>query len=266
MVRRHMPGRIHVEKEGALGWLIFDHPERRNAISHEMWLALPGAAGTLGRDPEVRVVLLRGAGEVAFVSGADISEFEGMRTGADAASAYEETTGRAFGALANLDKPVIAMIHGFCVGGGMATALAADLRYAADDAVFAIPAARLGLAYHAGGIQALEQLVGPSTAKEILFGARRYPAAEARALGLVNRVFPKADLEREVREIAAGIAANAPLTLRSVKILVRELGRDVASRDRAAMSESIQRCFESADYKEGVRAFLEKRPPRFQGR
>jgi enoyl-CoA hydratase/carnithine racemase len=189
-----------------------------------------------------------------------------MRTGADAASAYEETTGRAFGALANLDKPVIAMIHGFCVGGGMATALAADLRYAADDAVFAIPAARLGLAYHAGGIQALEQLVGPSTAKEILFGARRYPAAEARALGLVNRVFPKADLEREVREIAAGIAANAPLTIRSVKILVRELGRDVASRDRAAMTESIQRCFESADYKEGVRAFLEKRPPRFQGR
>jgi enoyl-CoA hydratase/carnithine racemase len=260
-----LPGRIHVVKEGALGWLIFDHPERRNAISHEMWLALPGAVATLGRDPEVRVLLLRGAGEVAFVSGADISEFEGMRTGVDAAAAYEETTGRAFGALVNLDKPVIAMIHGFCVGGGMATALAADLRYAADDAVFAIPAARLGLAYHAGGIQALEQLVGPSAAKEILFSARRYPATEAQALGLVNRVFPKADLEREVRELAAGIAANAPLSVRSVKIVVRELGRDAPVRDRAAMAESIRRCFESADYKEGVRAFLEKRPPRFQG-
>jgi enoyl-CoA hydratase/carnithine racemase len=261
-----LPGRIQVVKEGALGWLIFDHPERRNAISHEMWQALPGAAAALGADPEVRVVLLRGAGEVAFVSGADISEFEGMRTGADAAAAYEETTGRAFGALVNLDKPVIAMIHGFCVGGGMATALAADLRYAADDAVFAIPAARLGLAYHAGGVQALEQLVGASTAKEVLFTARRYPAAEARQLGLVNRVFPKAELEREVREIAAGIAANAPLTVRSVKLMVRELARDPASRDRAAMAESIQRCFESADYKEGVRAFLEKRPPRFEGR
>ena len=261
-----MPGRIQVVKEGALGWLIFDHPERRNAISHEMWEALPKAARALGEDPAVRVVVLRGAGEVAFVSGADISEFEGMRSGADASAAYEETTGRAFGALVNLDKPVIAMIHGFCVGGGMATALAADLRYAADDAVFAIPAARLGLAYHAGGIQALEQLVGASTAKEILFSARRYPAAEALALGLLNRVFPKADLEREVREIAAGIAANAPLTVRSVKILVRELARDAAARDRAAMAESIQRCFESADYKEGVRAFLEKRPPRFQGR
>lgn len=261
-----MPGRIHVEKEGALAWLIFDHPERRNAISHEMWLALPGAAEALGRDPEVRVVLLRGAGELAFVSGADISEFEGLRTGAEAAAAYEETAGRAFGALANLDKPVIAMIHGFCVGGGMATALAADLRYAAEDALFAIPAARLGLAYHAGGIQALEQVVGPSTAKEVLFSARRYGAAEAQALGLVNRVFPKTELEKQVREIAGGIAANAPLTLRSVKIQVRELARDPAARDREAMADSIRRCFESADYKEGVRAFLEKRPPRFAGR
>jgi enoyl-CoA hydratase/carnithine racemase len=261
-----LPGRIHVAKEGALGWLIFDHPERRNAISHEMWRALPEAAKELGADPAVRVVVLRGAGEVAFVSGADISEFEGMRTGADAATAYEETTGRAFGALVNLDKPVLAMIHGFCVGGGMATALAADLRYAADDASFAIPAARLGLAYHAGGIQALEQLVGPSTAKEILFTARRYSAAEAERLGLVNRVFPKAELEREVRALATAIAANAPLTVRSVKLLVRELGRDAAARDAEAMAASIQRCFESADYREGVRAFLEKRPPRFQGR
>jgi len=260
-----VPGRIHVEKEGALGWLIFDHPERRNAISHEMWEALPRAAQALGDDPELRVVLLRGAGEISFVSGADISEFEGRRTGGDAAAAYEEATGRAFGALASLNKPVIAMIHGFCVGGGMATALAADLRYAADDAVFAIPAARLGLAYHPGGIEALEVLVGPSAAKEILFSARRYTAAEAKALGLVNRVFPKAALEQEVRSIAAEIAANAPLTIRSVKTLVRELGKDGHTRDRAAMSESIRRCFESADYKEGVRAFLEKRAPRFQG-
>ncbi len=260
-----MSGRILVEKEGALGWLIFDHPERRNAISHEMWQALPGAAQELDEDPEVRVVLLRGSGEVAFVSGADISEFEGKRTGAGAASAYEETTGRAFGALVNLEKPVIAMIHGFCVGGGMATALAADLRYAADDALFASPAARLGLAYHPGGIQALEQLVGPAVAKEVLFSARRYPAAEAQALGLVNRVHPKAELEREVRALAEAIAANAPLTVRSVKVVVRELARDPAARDQRAMADSIRRCFESADYKEGVRAFLEKRPPRFQG-
>ncbi|MEN8162288.1 MAG: enoyl-CoA hydratase-related protein, partial [Myxococcota bacterium] len=156
-------------------------------------------------------------------------------------------------------------IHGFCVGGGMATALAADLRYAADDAKFAIPAARLGLAYHPGGIQALEQLVGPSVAKEVLFTARRYRADEAQGLGIVNRVFPKAELEREVRAIADAIAANAPLTVRSVKVTVRELARDPAARDHGAMADSIRRCFESADYKEGVRAFLEKRPPRFQG-
>jgi enoyl-CoA hydratase/carnithine racemase len=230
-----------------------------------MWEALPKAAQMLDQDPEVRVVLLRGAGEIAFVSGADISEFEGRRSGAAAAANYEEITARAFGAIANLGKPVLAMIHGYCVGGGLATALAADLRYAADDALLAIPAARLGLAYHPGGIEALAAVVGPSAAKEVLFTARRYTAAEALALGLLNRVFPKAELEARVREIASAIASNAPLTLRSAKTVVRELSREHAVRDRAAMADSIQRCFESEDYKEGVRAFLEKRPPRFQG-
>jgi enoyl-CoA hydratase/carnithine racemase len=260
-----MSGRIQVEKEGALAWLVFDHPERRNAISHEMWEALPEAARSLDADPEVRVVVLRGAGEVAFVSGADISEFEGRRTGGDAAAGYEETANHAFGAIASLTKPVLAMVHGFCVGGGLATALAADLRYAADDARFAIPAARLGLAYHPGGVEALVAVVGPSAAKEVLFTARQYTAPEALALGLVNRVFPKAELEAQVRELAAAIAGNAPLTLRSTKTVIRELGREGAARDRAAMVDSIRRCFDSEDYKEGVRAFLEKRKPRFLG-
>lgn len=261
-----MPGRIHVEREGPLAWLVFDHPERRNAISAGMWQAIPDAVASLDADPAVRVVVARGAGDVAFVSGADISEFEQARTGAEAAADYDRTTARAFDALTGLSKPLLVMVHGFCIGGGMATALAADLRYAADDAVFAIPAARLGLGYHMAGLEALSALVGPAAAKEMLFSARRYDAREACALGLVNAVFAKAELEREVRALAAAIAENAPLTLRAAKLAWRELGRDPGARDVAAVRRAILTCFESDDYREGVRAFLEKRRPRFHGR
>ena len=261
-----MPGQILSHVEAPLGFIVISHPERRNAVSAHMWAELATAAEKLDADPAVRVIVLRGAGEVAFVSGADISEFESRRTGGAAAQVYEDGTQRAFGALGAVAKPVIAMIHGFCVGGGMATALAADLRYCAEDAVFAIPAARLGLGYHASGIEALTALVGPSTAREIFFTARRYRAEDALRLGLVNQVFPKPELEARVREIAGQIAANAPLTLRSVKLISRELAREPAERNRQAMRDSIQRCFDSEDYKEGVRSFLEKRSPHFQGR
>jgi enoyl-CoA hydratase/carnithine racemase len=259
-----MAGQLQLEKEGPLGWIIFDHLERRNAITSEMWRAIPAAAKQMDDDPEVRVVILRGAGETAFVSGADISEFEALRSG-EAAERYDADNGRAFGALITLSKPLLAMIHGFCVGGGCALSLTADMRFAADDAVFAIPAARLGLGYPAGGLEMLLRTVGLAAAKEIFFTARRFSAEEALRLGLVSRVLPKDDLEGHVRTVAGEIASNAPLTIRSAKLILGQLGRAASERDDAAIADSISRCYASADYAEGVRAFLEKRAPRFRG-
>lgn len=261
-----MPGRLHVVKEPPLGWIVFDHPERRNALSVSMWEAIPGAVAALASDPAIRVAILRGAGETAFVSGADISQFEQARSGSADAGAYEDLTARAFRALAEIELPLLAMIHGFCIGGGLAVALTADLRIAAEDALLGIPASRLGLGYGAEGIATLVSLVGPSRAKELLFTARRFGASDALRMGLLNQVVPKDQLEARLREIALEIAANAPLTLRSVKCVVRTLAQDPARRDLAGAEASIRACFESEDYREGVRAFLEKRPPRFEGR
>jgi enoyl-CoA hydratase len=260
-----MSATVRTETQGRIGYLLFDHPERRNAISLEMWLEIPRAVARLAADEAVRVVVLRGQGDIAFISGADISEFAETRVG-DAAEAYNAANERAFEALLGLDKPVIAMIHGFCVGGGVAIALTADFRYAADDAVFAIPAARLGLGYPASGIETLISVVGPSAAKEFFFTAKRFNAREAEARRLLNEVRPKGELEAFVMGVAEQIAQNAPLTVRSGKIIARELSKPAAARDVARIEESIQRCYESEDYAEGVRAFLEKRAPIFNGK
>lgn len=260
-----MSGSVRVEKNANLGFIVFDQVERHNALTLDMWRAIPEAAHALGSDPEVRVVILRGAGDAAFVAGADISEFEQSRT-PENVERYERINHAAYAALADIDKPVIAMIHGFCIGGGLAIALSADIRYAADDARLGIPAARLGLGYSLPGLQTLREVVGPSRAKEILFTAKRYSAQEGLTMGLLNAVFPKASLEREVYALAQTMAHNAPLTLKAVKKGIRELGRPPAERDTAGANAAVAACFESADYREGVRAFLEKRSPRFEGR
>jgi len=260
-----MSGRVYTTIEDGIGTLVFDHQARRNAITGEMWNAIPAAAKLLDASTEVRVVVMRGAGDVAFVSGADISEFEKSRTG-EAAAQYDRNNARAYSALAGIRKPLIALIHGFCVGGGCAIALTADLRYCDEQGVFAVPAAKLGLGYSAGGLETLVGVVGQAAAREIFFTARRLDAAEALRIGLVSAVLPKADLDSHVRSVAIQIARNAPLTLASAKLALGQLRRAPEARDSEAIESSIRICYESEDYAEGVRAFLEKRPAAFKGR
>ncbi|HEX4904693.1 MAG TPA: enoyl-CoA hydratase [Acidimicrobiales bacterium] len=252
--------------DDGIALVTFNNPSKRNALSAEIRRALPGVLRSLQADGDVRVVVLTGAGGKAFVSGADISEFGEQRTTPEARAEYDRKAADAGRAWLELEKPIIAMIQGFCIGGGLLTALQADLRIASDDSQFGVPAARLGLGYGFGGVEQLLQLVGPSWASEILFSARRLTAAEALHCGLVNRVTTVDALRDEVWSLASTIRDNAPLTVASLKAAIREARRPPEKRDLDRVAAMVEACFRSDDYKEGQAAFLEKRPPRFEGR
>ena len=254
---------IQAHVDGSTAWLILNRPERRNALNAEMWAAIPPVIKMLDESPSVRVIVIRGAGVEAFAAGADISEFGESRNDAAAAARYEQLNGQAFAAVRTCAKPVIAMIHGFCIGGGLALALAADLRIAHSGALFALPPAKLGLAYPIDGIRDLVATVGAAAAKEMIFTARRLSAEDALRLRLVSRV--AADLEAETAALCAEIAAGAPLTITHAKRAIDLISGRPGHLHEAEVSTLAARCFDSADYAEGRAAFLEKRKPVFRG-
>jgi enoyl-CoA hydratase/carnithine racemase len=259
--------KLLLDKDGGIGWITFNQPEKRNAVSQEMWELMADYVKDVAADPDIRVVVLRGAGDRAFVAGADISQFKDKRKNMEDEAEYRRISARGHDALAHLEKPLLAMIHGFCIGGGVSIAITCDMRIAADDARFGIPAARLGLGYHYHGMEKLMKLIGPSYTKELFFTARTdFSAQDALRMGLVNQVVPKAELESFTRKYAETMAGNAPLTLRSAKASVEQLLRPPQERDLAMLDRLIADCFNSEDYQEGVRAFSEKRRPKFQGR
>jgi enoyl-CoA hydratase len=252
-------------KEGRIGFMIFNNPARHNAVSLEMWERAGTILDEFARDGDVRVLIVTGAGTKAFISGADISRFESERANEEAIARYNTSVERTFTAMDSFPKPSIAMIRGFCMGGGLGFALGCDIRLAADDARFALPAAKLGLGYGLAGIKRFVDAVGPAFTKEIFFTARTFDAGEAAAMGLVNRVLPSARLEAYVREYADTIAQNAPLTVGATKFIVGEALKDAGERDVGRCATLVKKCFASRDYQEGRKAFMEKRKPEFSG-
>jgi len=252
-------------KEGGVGYLIFNNPERHNAVSLEMWEAASGYLEDFAKDPAIRVVVLTGAGGKAFVSGADISKFENERSTKEAIDRYNVAVDKANTAVYEFPKPTIAMIRGYCIGGGVGLALCCDIRICSDTSKFGVPAAKLGLGYGYKGIKKLVDVVGPSYAKEIFFTARQFTASEAHQMGLVNSILPEAELEAYVHNMAETISRNAPLTVNSVKFIVGQALAEDSRRDFKACEALVAQCFASQDYIEGRRAFMEKRKPNFTG-
>lgn len=253
-------------KEGKVGTMIFNNPERHNAVSLEMWGSVSRILDDFAADPNVNVVVITGAGGKSFVSGADISKFGEERSNKEAVAHYNTTVERAYARLYEFPKPTIAMIRGYCIGGGLGLAVSCDLRICSENSRFALPAAKLSLGYGYAGLKRFVDLVGPGFTKEIFYTARQFSAAEAQSMGLVNRVVPEAELEAYVKDYAETIAGNAPLTIKAVKIITTEILKEESKRDLSRCSDIVQQCFDSQDYIEGRDAFMQKRKPVFRGK
>jgi enoyl-CoA hydratase len=257
---------ILVERRDHVATVVFNRPKMRNAFNLAMWTALPGVIDELVRNPAVRGIVFRGAGEEAFASGADISEFKEHRKDRATAEAYNKRTEAAYHAMEACPKPTVAMIYGFCMGGAVAIALACDLRFTADSGKFGIPAARLGIVYGLHSLKRLVSLVGPAAAKDILFSARTFDAAEAHHMGFVNRVVPAAELPGYTYDYLAKVADNAPLSVQGAKFIIEGIVEDGGAARKGDIDRLQIAAFESEDYREGTQAFMEKRRPKFVGR
>lgn len=261
-----MSGSIDLVKKGRVAYLLLNNPEKKNAISAEMWEQLALMAEKISADDDIRTTVLRGKGTSAFTAGADISQFESRRSPTDRGSTYDELTESAIAAVKAIPVPVIALIHGYCLGGGVSLALACDLRFASRASSFAIPAARLSISYPTPAIERLVELIGPSSAKYLLFSAKRIDADLAKEIHLVDKVFNPEDLDEEVDAFVAALIDNAPLSLRAAKFIVDQCSVDQDKRDIKKVYDLARSCFESEDYKEAVRAFMASERPIFQGR
>jgi len=257
---------IITARDGAVGYITFNNPDRHNAMSLDMWRDGEAAIREFVEAGDVRVIVLTGAGEKAFVAGADISKFGKERDSKAAVDEYNVAVKTFQDTLTLVPIPTIAKIGGYAIGGGLAIALCCDIRIASDDSRFAVPAAKLGLGYAAAGIERLMQIVGPSFAMEIFYTARQFDASEALTMGLINRVVPRAELPTICDDSTRRISGNAPLTIRAVKTAVTENLKAPADRNLALCAEQVAACFASEDYKEGRTAFMEKRPPQFTGK
>ncbi|HSV60476.1 MAG TPA: enoyl-CoA hydratase [Variovorax sp.] len=258
--------RVETWLDGSTLHIRFNNPARHNALSVDMWEAVPPLLRQAQDDDRVRLVVFTGAGEKAFVSGADISQFEDMRAAREAVSRYEAMAEEALMGIHDFRKPTLACIRGWCIGGGVNVAISCDIRIAADDSVFAIPAARLGLGYRYSAMKNLVDLIGPGAAKDLFFTARRIDAQEAKALGLVSRTSPPAELDKLLAEYRGALAENAPLTVAAGKAITREILKASPDLDHEMCTALIRGCFESEDYTEGRTAFMQKRKPVFRGR